>query len=346
MNFWISREALVKRNELLEQMKKKQKELADHQHDYSYEQQQDALDRELESYEKEKQDEIDTLRNYLKNAGDLYQAAVKRINNNFDTLFEDLLEWNRQYGTGLDRDVIGPWSRIVDLMKQAKMLHGAYNFEGALNISQSNAENALGLQQSVGQKVQEMKSNSQAALAKHNKTGVWDKNYHNANKKIALEIEGLTGLDVTYNRSTGKWLINGEELYAKYHTGGVVGENPTLKQNEIMAVLEKGEIVFNQKTQGVLFDLLSGVKTMYSMASQINPGGLDINSAMIPTASMLPKQPNAEVNIEINSPIEINGMSNSDIISQLESHGKRLAEIVSSELSKNISSPYRLRTKL
>lgn len=85
---------------------------------------------------------------------------------------------------------------------------------------------------------------------------------------------------------------------------------------------------------------------MYSMASQINPGGLDINSAMIPTASMLPKQPNAEVNIEINSPIEINGMSNSDIISQLESHGKRLAEIVSSELSKNISSPYRLRTKL
>lgn len=341
-----SREALVKRNELLEQMKKKQKELADHQHDYSYEQQQDALDRELESYEKEKQDEIDTLRNYLKNAGDLYQAAVKRINNNFDTLFEDLLEWNRQYGTGLDRDVIGPWSRIVDLMKQAKMLHGAYNFEGALNISQSNAENALGLQQSVGQKVQEMKSNSQAALAKHNKTGVWDKNYHNANKKIALEIEGLTGLDVTYNRSTGKWLINGEELYAKYHTGGVVGENPTLKQNEIMAVLEKGEIVFNQKTQGVLFDLLSGVKTMYSMASQINPGGLDINSAMIPTASMLPKQPNAEVNIEINSPIEINGMSNSDIISQLESHGKRLAEIVSSELSKNISSPYRLRTKL
>lgn len=340
-----SREALVKRNELLEQMKKKQKELAEYQHDYSYDQQQDALDRELEAYEKEKQEEIDKLRNYLKNAGDLYQAAVKRINNNFDTLFEDLLEWNRKYGTGLDRDIIGPWSRIIDLMEQARMLYGSYNFEGALGISQGNAENALGVRESVGQKVQQMKANSKAALEKHNKTGVWDEEYHKANKKIALEIEGLTGFDVTYNKSTGKWFINGEELYAKYHTGGVVGGSPTLKQNEIMAVLEKGEIVFNEKTQGVLFDLLSGVKTMYSMASQVNSGGFDLNSVMVPNTSILPKQPNTELSIEINSPVEINGIPNSDIIAQLENHGRRLAEIVSTELSKNISSPYRLRTK-
>lgn len=342
-----SREAQVKRNELLEQMKEKQEELAEYQHDYSYEQQQDALDRELEAYEDEKQAEIDELRDYLSNAGDLYQAAVERINNNFDTLFEDLLEWNRKYGTGLDQDVIGPWSRIVDLMEQARMLYGSYNFEGALDLSQDNAENGLGLTQSVSQKVQQMKANSQAALDKYNKTGVWDDDYHNANRKLALEIQGLTGLNVTYDKSSGKWFINGEELYAKYHTGGVVGNNPTLKQNEIMAVLEKGEIVFNQKTQGVLFDLLSGVKTMYSMASQINSGNFDLNSAMVPNTSMITKTSAPEqITIEINSPVEINGVANLDVISELENHGRRLAEIVSAELSKNISSPYRLRTKL
>lgn len=342
-----SREAQVKRNELLEKMKEKQEELAEYQHDYSYEQQQDALDRELEAYEDEKQAEIDELRDYLSNAGDLYQAAVERINNNFDTLFEDLLEWNRKYGTGLDQDVIGPWSRIVDLMEQARMLYGSYNFEGALDLSQDNAENGLGLTQSVSQKVQQMKANSQAALDKYNKTGVWDEDYHNANRKLALEIQGLTGLNVTYDKSSGKWFINGEELYAKYHTGGVVGNNPTLKQNEIMAVLEKGEIVFNQKTQGVLFDLLSGVKTMYSMASQINSGNFDLNSAMVPNTSMITKASAPEqITIEINSPVEINGVANLDVISELENHGRRLAEIVSAELSKNISSPYRLRTKL
>ena len=53
-----------------------------------------------------------------------------------------------------------------------------------------------------------------------------------------------------------------------------------------------------------------------------------------------------QITIEINSPVEINGVANLDVISELENHGRRLAEIVSAELSKNISSPYRLRTKL
>ena len=84
---------------------------------------------------------------------------------------------------------------------------------------------------------------------------------------------------------------------------------------------------------------------MYSLASQVNSGGFDLNSVMVPNTSILPKQPNTELSIEINSPVEINGIPNSDIIAQLENHGRRLAEIVSTELSKNISSPYRLRTK-
>ena len=52
-----------------------------------------------------------------------------------------------------------------------------------------------------------------------------------------------------------------ELLYDKYrryiyHKGGVAGDKPTLKQNEVMAILEKGEPVLDKKKEEGLYRII------------------------------------------------------------------------------------------
>lgn len=98
-----SREAQAQKRQLEEELYEKQRELADSQSDYSIETQTDALDKEYEAYEQEKDKEINALKETLNSAEKLYQAAIARINNGWDALYEDLMDWNSEYGLKLAR---------------------------------------------------------------------------------------------------------------------------------------------------------------------------------------------------------------------------------------------------
>lgn len=54
------------------------------------------------------------------------------------------------------------------------------------------------------------------------------------------------------------------EKYKKciYHKGGIAGNSSTLKQNEIMAVLEKGETILDKKKQDALYNLVNFSTTL------------------------------------------------------------------------------------
>ena len=84
----------------------------------------------------------------------------------------------------------------------------------------------------------------------------------------------------------------------KYHSGGIVGDTPSLKQNEVLALLEKGEIVLNkQKEQGLyrLIDFTSAVseKLKNAMSNSINSNMLGLVQNNI--SELRSKLPNATI---------------------------------------------------
>lgn len=117
-----SREAQAQKRTLEEELAELQKELADEQSDYSYEVQEEALDKELEAFEETKDDEIEALENMLGSAEQLYQAAIARIEEDWDGLYSDLLSWNENYGSVLQSEIVSAW----DAASEAVQRYGSF----------------------------------------------------------------------------------------------------------------------------------------------------------------------------------------------------------------------------
>ena len=47
-----------------------------------------------------------------------------------------------------------------------------------------------------------------------------------------------------------------------YHEGGIVGDDPTLKQDEVFAKLKKGEAVLTEEQQEPIYEILDFADTM------------------------------------------------------------------------------------
>lgn len=117
-----SREAQAQKRTLEEELAELQKELADEQSSYSYEVQEEALDKELEAFEETKDDEIEALENMLGSAEQLYQAAIARIEEDWDGLYSDLLSWNENYGSVLQSELVSAW----DAASEAVQRYGSF----------------------------------------------------------------------------------------------------------------------------------------------------------------------------------------------------------------------------
>ena len=79
------------------------------------------------------------------------------------------------------------------------------------------------------------------------------------------------GVTASYDPAKGAWTIVsdkwnpsniGKNLLFSYHTGGIAGNQPTLKQNEIMAVLEKGKAVLDAKKEKTLYRMIDFTTTL------------------------------------------------------------------------------------
>lgn len=117
--------------------------------------------------------------------------------------------------------------------------------------------------------IKEMYANSQA--------------HHTASKeeKARLDKRNLTlgamlgQYGVNAYRQNGTWYVDGGALlyekYRKYiyHTGGIAGDQPTLKQNEILAVLEKGEAVLDAKKEAGLYRIIDFTTALSDKLSKL-----------------------------------------------------------------------------
>lgn len=71
--------------------------------------------------------------------------------------------------------------------------------------------------------------------------------------------------------------------YAVYHKGGVVGDDPTLKGNEVIAKLEKGETILTEDNTNRLYQVLSRDETMLSKFGKllVALGDTDLMTPMV-----------------------------------------------------------------
>ena len=207
------RAAEAERAQLLEQLRDLQNQLADEQYDYSVEQAQNALDKQQEAYEDQKNDEIDSLRDSLDDQLAIYKEAINRINTEWESLFDDLMNYTLHYGDIID----GPDSLKTAWENATKaVIEYGHNVEAALeglkgdgsisNIMEDEAVSIVNQMRINGRKWNEATTPEEKAQ------------YEAANERLAQRLSEVIGRNVVKDYS-GYWHLDntsGANLFDVY----------------------------------------------------------------------------------------------------------------------------------
>lgn len=276
-----SREAQAEKVRLEEELAKKQKDLADYQSDYAYDKVVDSLDKMATAYEQEKQTEIEILQNSISSYQKLYDMAITRINTQWDTLYQDLIAWNYEYGNNTTQEITSAWSAASAAVQQyGSYLSAVASVQSQLNsmssATSSRSYTTLGSSRTSG--ITSTSSSSRTTSAtntsttssliaqmKKNSADWWNaseterKELASLNSQLASQLESQIGKDLVRGND-GVWYIgkvgSSELLYDIYHKGGIVGEKKDFKDDEKLALLQKGELVIPKDTTRSLLDVL------------------------------------------------------------------------------------------
>lgn len=285
-----SREANIEKQKLAQELSELETELADYQAQYSYDAQVDALDRQSDAYEQSKNNEIDYLKSTVASEVDLYNAAIARIDSGWEQLYADLVAWNEQYGDMID----GPDS-ITTAWRTAKgaaeeygsVLSALSGIKNNISNMEEQAANNAATDQAMRTIISEMYSNS---IAHHSADAAGKKRLSDRNLELGASLSQF-GISAVRG-DDGVWYLDkvgGTQLYDKYrkytyHDGGVVGEDPRLKPNEITALLEKGERVITKAQNTRLLDLVKSgtdfISGMIGRLSSASPVVSDVEKAI------------------------------------------------------------------
>lgn len=109
-----SASAIAQKKKLQAELAQAKEELEELYYDHSVEKQQDALDKQLEDYQNNKQDEMDALDESLKNEDQIIQDSYATIAANTELLAQNLSDIADKYGITLSDSVTKPWLDGVD----------------------------------------------------------------------------------------------------------------------------------------------------------------------------------------------------------------------------------------
>lgn len=331
-----SREAQAEKIAKQEEYDELIKEYADEQAEYSITIQTETLEKTEDALLESKDKEIQAAENTLNSTEKLYQEAIKRIETDWDTLYEDLLKWNYEYGSTLEKDLVNAWDSAAEAVQRygsfVAALEGVQSHTnlGSSYIGNAGVTTGSEMTDEMSAIYNRMKQNSFDWFLSGDKSKQAD--LSSENKSLAKEWEALTGQALTSkdfswytsdgslfysldkndvaeavvsimesnaaewkvadkqgnstkkdslaatNRQLaadlayylgrnienigGTWYIDGQPLFDVYHTGGIVGGKGTLKQNEVMAVLEEGEIVLDEGKEKVLYRFVDFAQMM------------------------------------------------------------------------------------
>ena len=285
-----SRESLAKQAKLREEIADLSNDLADDQADHAYDATSDMLDDMYDAYEKEKKKEIETLENTISSEEKVYRLAIERIQTQWDTLYQQLLDWNYEYGTVTNNEITAAWDAacaavqkygsyleaVLQTQQQLAALEASSSSSSSSTVIGGGLTGTTGTPNVIGNSgnydtsgkdtfaqansiVEQMKQNS-ANWHGGDKTAL-----HNNNRNLAKQLETLLGWPIDFDEKSGTWYMRGKKLYDQfpiYHSGGIVGDDPALKQDEVFAKLKKGEAVFTEEQKKPVYQALDFAETM------------------------------------------------------------------------------------
>ena len=160
----------------------------------------------------------------------------------------------------------------------------------------------------LSQLVNQMKTNS---ASWNSASASRQKELANWNVRMAQYVATLTGKKVTRD-SNGVWWIGNEELFKKYHEGGIV-ESGDLKSDEVVAVLRKGEMVLTDEMQSNLSSMVDLTSYFMEKASELSKlvsgnAGLDLAESLFKGAA--PSASTVENSQSINLVVNVNVSGN------------------------------------
>lgn len=233
-----SRSAQAERAKLMEEMQNLQSEMSEKQADHAREAQEDALDKMNEAYGKEKDEEIKTLEESISSYQKKYDMAIAYIQEHWDTLFDELINWNTEYGNDLNETVVKAWENALEAVKK----YGSYvdaldkidedidkddSSGGGSNttIGKTEYDDQYTNGEKVHAIVKQMNANSEAWKTADDETR---KELAAENERLAQELSKY-GVDVTRDRS-GEWVLKGSgkklfDVYDKYKYNNGIGED-------------------------------------------------------------------------------------------------------------------------
>ncbi len=271
-----SREAAAERHKLEEELAEKQEALADYQAEHGTDAAIEALDQQGEAFENSMQDRINAVKAEVENEAELRRRAIALIDGSYQQMINNVRGYFESLGVVIDDELLGKLEQGLSLVGQ----FGSYN-----GASSGIGSSSLLPQQQIPDYVEQMKRNSQSW---HTANAAGDqaetKRLSQENERIAQMLKTIFGLDIWKNAAQGKWYIrlNGQEmaLFDAYHQGGVVSGYPTRNNKEVMALLERGEVVMDDGKQGNFL-------AMIKHASQVVRDQIAYNFSQ--AASLLPK---------------------------------------------------------
>ena len=378
-----SREAQAERAKLIEQMADLQEETNELQADKAYDIQTDSLDKQYDAYKKAKDDEIKILEDSISSYQKKWDLAIKYIEEHWDTLKDELIEWNTRIGNSLNSEIVSEWEQAVKLVEKygsvlaavnaAQQQSGSGNIPPGDTVSNTttltaglngpddtiaqmmkNSKNwtpddpnglrqqnemlgaslkRYGIDARIGSdgnwyigssnkyllydmynkfkkdgnttwlldparaykqmdKIDEMKQN---AAKWHTSDKDTQQKLSDRNQQLGDELTAL-GLPVKRGADGVWYLVNtGEKLFSKYHAGGIVGTKANVKQDEVLAILQKGEAVLDEKKQNGLYRLIDFTTVLsdklgVALKNIDNSifGGIDTQSLIPQTAGIAP----------------------------------------------------------
>ena len=351
-----SREAAAKKLELEKELHEKNKELADLQNDYTLDKTIETLDKSVEAKEDATEAETEAIEESIDTWVKKYQLAIKRIDKDWDNLYDDLLDYQEEYRDSIDgvdsfktawlnvEDTIADVnanisSTITSTIKGIEDLYQVIehvglnpgmpdldeNGEWTGTISGSgNSSNPSGNYSQYTAMdgysiIEEMYNNSVAAKKDPTQRNALNQR----NRDLAADFYMATNQMLTYNPASGAWHLgsnaSGELLYKaygltpdgsvgttpihrlkKYHTGGIVDGTGAINDEEVFAILKRGELVFNDEQTSQLKKILHGMFSMINTIAGLSTNAVRLPNTLSPAVAGGSFAPSFEINISHN----------------------------------------------
>lgn len=275
-----SRSTQIKRLELEKELAEKTAELDEYQADHAYDMKVESLDNMAQAYEDSRQDEIEALENSISSEEKLTQLAMERIRNGWNTIYNDLIAWNSEYGSVLNSEITEAWENAKKAVEDYGSVVAALQATvtgstttpttttattttpttttttttapttptaeqlNNLNTMRNQVNTFKSQRSQYTRQIQSLEGKPNLTQKEESQLREYNRKLQDVNSKIKTLVESFN----KYAQSLGL-----TETLKVYHSGGVVKGD----KDEIFAVLKRGEMVLDDKAQEAVYKFIN-----------------------------------------------------------------------------------------